>query len=156
MNDIYKEDNDIEFEIRFLEGILKHNPNYIEGLVILGDFYTKQGLYEKGLIVDEKLSILQPQDPFVHYNLACSYSLVKDVSKALRSVKKAIRCGYNNFEYLEQDTDLTNLREDLRFQDYYARLKKRFLDAARDVDLPEEKDQAPEENFAQGSDEVVS
>ncbi len=152
MNDIYKEEHDIDFEIRFLEGLLKHQPEFIEALIMLGDDYTQKGEYQKGLLVDEKLSILQPDDPGVHYNLACSYALVNAVDKAFRSIKKAIRLGYNNFEHLEHDPDLINLRQDRRFQEYYARLQKNLAAAARDMSPHEEE----AETFAEGSDEVLS
>lgn len=152
MNDIYKEEFDIDFEIRFLEGILRHQPDFVEVLTTLGDFYTKKGLYEKGLLVDERLSLLQPNDPGVHFNLACSYSLLNEVDKAFRTIKKAIRLGYNHFEHLEHDADLINLRQDRRFVEYYTRLKKNLAAAASDEGHHEEE----VENFAEGSDEAVS
>ncbi len=152
MDDIYKEEFDIDFEIHFLEGLLKHQPDFIEALIMLGDDYTQKGEYQKGLLVDEKLSVLQPDDPGVHYNLACSYALMTEVDKAFRSIKKAVRLGYNNFEHLEHDPDLIHLRQDRRFQSYYARLKKNLFAAANDAaDHHEEV-----EDFAKGTDEVIS
>ena len=151
MSDLYKESNDIDFEIRFLEGILKYQPDFIEGLILLGDHYTKKGLYDKGLRVDEKLAALLPEDPVVHYNLACSYSLVSEINKAFRSIKKAIRLGYHNLEHLEHDKDLMNLRQERRFQEYYARLKKNLAAAVSEAVSCEE-----EIEDLKGSDEVVS
>ena len=42
----------------------------------------------------------------VHYNLACSYSLLGSVNKALKSLGKAIDLGYNDISHLENDSDL--------------------------------------------------
>jgi len=42
----------------------------------LGNAYTENGMYAKGLLVDLKLSRLKPNDPLVHYNLARSYALL--------------------------------------------------------------------------------
>ncbi len=116
--------NDIDFEIQFYEGILKKNPDFVEALNALGGLYTKKGLYEKGLRVDERLVQLKPEDPFGFYNLSCSYSLLNNVEQSFGSIKKAIDSGYCNFKYLEQDSDLLNLRRDSRFQQYYLRIKE--------------------------------
>jgi len=119
-----KED-DMDFEIRFYEGLLKKKPDFIDALSAIGDLYTKKGFYEKGLRVDEKLVILRPCDPIVLYNLSCSYSLVNQIDKSFRAFKKAINCGYCDFDHLEKDDDLLNLRKDPRFQKYYIRLLKK-------------------------------
>jgi len=115
---------DPDFEIRFYEGILNRKSDFVQVLVALGDLYTKKGWVDKGLKVDLQLSELRPEDPIIHYNLACSYSLINQIDKAYRSMKEAIRQGYDDFPYLEKDTDLENLRKDSRFKGYYSRLKK--------------------------------
>ena len=115
---------DIDFEIQFYEKILKRKPDFIEALAALGNLYSKKGLYREGLEIDKRLVHLRPEDSLAFYNLACSYSLVKDLDKAFGTIKQAIDLGYNNFSYLEQDQDLTNLRHDQRFQEYYLGLKK--------------------------------
>ena len=116
---------DIDFEIAFYNGLIEKNPNFVEALVALGDLYTKAGMYREGLSVDETLVQLKPEDPVVLYNLACSYSLLKDIDKAFRTFKKAINRGYYDFEHLEHDSDLSNLRKDRRFQQYLARVKSK-------------------------------
>jgi tetratricopeptide (TPR) repeat protein len=116
---------DVNFEITFFNGLIEKNPNFVSALVALGDLYTKAGLYKEGLSVDEKLVQLKPEDPVILYNLSCSYSLLGDIDKAFRAFKKAINCGYYDFEHLEQDNDLSNLRKDQRFQRYLARVKNK-------------------------------
>ena len=116
--------NDREFEIRFYEGILEKKPNFIEALMVLGNLYTKTGLYEKGLKIDKKLSQLRPYNSVVLYNLACSYSLLNENKKAFHTIQKAVECGYRDFEHLEHDPDLTNLRRDISFQQYLNKIKK--------------------------------
>lgn len=117
------EQEDADFEIRFYEGLLAKNGDFVEGLMALGDLYTKKGFYEKGLEIDKKLSQLRPDDPFVFYNLACSYSLLHKVDLAFGAMKLAVQNGYDNFVYLEQDQDMSNLLEDPRFQDYLQSVK---------------------------------
>ncbi|MBF0532889.1 MAG: hypothetical protein HQL23_07335 [Candidatus Omnitrophica bacterium] len=114
-----------EFEISFYEGILVHAPNFFEVLVVLGDLYTKNGHYRKGLMVDERLAALRADDPVVLYNLACSYSLVEQLDLAYRAIKQAVRRGYYDFDFMSQDQDLENLRRDTRFRRFLQRLAKR-------------------------------
>lgn len=123
-----KHDN-TDFEIQFFEGVLKNRPQFAEALMALGELYTKKGLYKQGLDVDQKLSRLKPEDPIVLYNLACSYSLVQEIDKAFAAIKKAIRYGYTDIEYLQKDSDLMQLREDERFKKYITRIKKKIATA---------------------------
>ncbi len=116
--------DDLDFEIRFIESVLQKNPLFLEALIALGDLYTKRGFHEKGLEIDQKLLRLKPQDPIVLYNLACSYSLVNEIEKSLQTIKSAIEFGYSDFRYLGQDNDLENLRRDSRFQEFLSTLKK--------------------------------
>ena len=107
---------DLEFEIKFYENILKDNPDFVEALIALGDAYTKNGRYEEGLKVDQKLAKLKPKDPVVFYNLACSYSLLKELDVSLEALRKAIKLGYDDFSYMQKDLDLENLRQDKRYK----------------------------------------
>jgi len=125
-DEVFEEEHDIDFEIAFCESLVQKNPDFLPALRLLGDLYTKKGSFEKGLHVDEHLSLLQPQDPFIYYNLACSYSLLNQTDKAFRSIKLAIKCGYRDFDYLKQDNDLTNLRNDNRFQRYFLRVLRKI------------------------------
>lgn len=118
---------DLDFEIQFLEGVIKTSPDFIEALINLGDLYTKKGFFEKGLNVDQKLFKLRPEDPIVLYNLACSYSLVNDVEKSFEAIKAAIKKGYSDIDYLEQDSDLANLKNFPLFEDFLAKMKTKAL-----------------------------
>ena len=70
-----REIRDLDVKITFMEGIVRRAPEYIEALQILGDHYTQRGHFDNSLKVDKKLSRLEPKNPLVFYNLACSYSL---------------------------------------------------------------------------------
>ena len=130
---IEEESEDLDFEISFYEGLIKKKPDFVEALQALGDAYTKKGQYEKGLAIDEYLSQLQPDNPYVFYNLACSYSLLHQTDKAFRSIKRAIRYGYRNFDFLKEDKDLANLRNDIRFLRYFSRVEKKLSEGPLSV-----------------------
>lgn len=119
--------SDLDFEIQFCEGVLAKNEKFLPALILLGDLYTRRGLFEKGLGVDETLSRLMPEDGVVFYNLACSYSLLGRIEDALTTMKTAIALGYNDFKHMGQDRDLENLFKDNRFRDYLTRLKEKTI-----------------------------
>ena len=105
-----RELKDLDIKIEFMEGIVRRDPDYVEALQLLGDHYTQRGQYTDGLKVDEKLSQLQPANPLVFYNLACSYSLTGEVELAATSLRRAILLGYRDFNWLRRDPDLRGIR----------------------------------------------
>ncbi len=119
--------NKDKFEIAFYEGVLEKSPKFVEALAALGDLYTKKGRVAEGLVVDERLSEIRPQDPIVLYNLACSYSLMERVDDAFDNIRKAIHCGYDDVEFLSFDEDLSNLRKDKRFIIFLEILKEQKI-----------------------------
>ena len=114
----------LDFEIGFFAQVVAREPNHVEALMILGNHYTARGQYSKGLAVDLRLSSLRPEDPLVHYNLACSHSLQGDADEAIASLETAISLGYRDFDFLMRDRDLDPLREDVRFKALIERAAK--------------------------------
>jgi len=115
---------DLEFEVGFFEGISRRDPDFIEALQILGDAYTKTGQWEKGLKIDQRLARLCPDNALVFYNLACSYSLMKQLDAAFAALGQAIKLGYDDVRWLVKDPDLVNLRQDNRFEQIRTELSK--------------------------------
>jgi len=106
---------DLDFEISFYEEILQRLPDSVDVLMALGNDYTRRGLIEKGLNVDQRLCQLRQSDPIIHYNLACSCSLLGQADEALDALTHAIEFGYRDLEYMQQDPDLENVRQDPRY-----------------------------------------
>ncbi|MGP8199476.1 MAG: TPR end-of-group domain-containing protein [Limisphaerales bacterium] len=102
---------DLDHEILFLEGVIRRDRDYVQALQVLGDDYTRRGRYLEGLKIDERLSKLRPDDSLVHYNLACSYSLTRQLEMSIATLEIAINLGYRDFKWMAQDPDLENLRE---------------------------------------------
>jgi tetratricopeptide (TPR) repeat protein len=112
-----------DLEITFYENILKERPDFIQALVSLGNAYTRKGFYKEGLEVDRKLAKLRPEDPIIHYNLACSLSLLGEIDEAFKELKRAVLLGYDEFSYILEDPDLENLRNFSQFKDFFAKIK---------------------------------
>ena len=119
-----KETRDLDVKIEFMEGIVRRDPHYIEALQLLGDHYTQRGRYQHGLKVDERLSHLEPRNPLVFYNLACSYSLTGEVDLAANALDKALALGYRDFKWLAKDPDLRTLRKHPLYRDIEDKIRK--------------------------------
>jgi len=89
------------------------------------DDYTRRDRYEDGLRIDERLARMRPQDPMVHYNLACSYSLTQQCDLALESLNTAINLGYSDFAWMVKDPDLKNLRDHAGYKKIQAKVRCR-------------------------------
>jgi Flp pilus assembly protein TadD len=115
--------NDPEFEIRFFESVLRRDPQYASVVELLGGLYTRQGRIADGLKMDRKLVKLQPGNATAHYNLACSLALSKRKSDALRELRQAVKLGYRDFDWMQQDPDLEVLKHHPEFQTLLQTLK---------------------------------
>jgi tetratricopeptide (TPR) repeat protein len=106
----------LDFEIAFFGGILERLPDYVDVLRVMGNNLTLKGRYAQGLQIDKRLIQLRPTDPLAHYNLACSYALLKRPEQALKTLRRAVELGYRDFRYLREDRDLDSIRHDPRFR----------------------------------------
>ncbi len=111
------------FLSEYYETALRHRPGNLEALAELAHVYTRLGRVQEGLAVDRKLAELEPENPTVHYNLACSLALSGAKSAALDALERAAKLGYTDGEFLQGDEDLEALRSEPRFQELVARLK---------------------------------
>lgn len=119
-----KEVRDLDVKIGFLQGVVRRDPEFVEALQVLGDHYTQRGQYEDSLKVDKQLSRLEPHNPLVFYNLACSYSLTSDFEHAAAALEQALLLGYRDFKWLAKDPDLRSLRKHPAFRSIEDKLRK--------------------------------
>lgn len=119
-----REVRDLDIKISFMEGIVRRDPRYVEALQILGDHYTQRGRFQHGLKVDKQLSHLEPSNPLVYYNLACSYALNGEVDSAASALEKALTLGYCDFKWMAKDPDLRRLRKHPSYRQILAKIKK--------------------------------
>jgi tetratricopeptide (TPR) repeat protein len=106
----------LDFELDFYGRILDRFPDFVDVLRVHGNNLTLKGRYAEGLQIDRRLIQLRPGDPLAHYNLACSFSLLKKIDLSLKMLRKAIELGYRDFRYMREDRDLDAVRHDPRFR----------------------------------------
>jgi Flp pilus assembly protein TadD len=105
----------LEFLAEILGRSLALHPDRVDVLAEYATLLTRLGRLTEGLEADRRLVALAPEDPTVHYNLACSLALVGDGSAALDALERAVELGYRDAEHLLVDEDLAALRETPRF-----------------------------------------
>jgi tetratricopeptide (TPR) repeat protein len=108
--------NQLDFELEFFGGVLAKNPDYVDVLRIMGNLLTLKGRFQEGLQIDKRLVQLRPHDPLAHYNLACSYALLKRPDLSIKTLRRAVELGYRDFRYMREDHDLDSIRHDPRFR----------------------------------------
>jgi tetratricopeptide (TPR) repeat protein len=114
----------LDFELEFFSGVLVRRPDYIDVLRVMGNNLTLKGRYAQGLQIDKRLVQLRPNDPLAHYNLACSYALLRRPDQALKSLRRAVELGYRDFRYMREDRDLDSIRHDPRFRQLLREFEK--------------------------------
>ncbi len=117
-----KEQRDLDIEICFMEGVVHRDPRYVEAWRVLSDDYARRGRLDEGLKVDEQLARMQPDDPSVLYNLACSYSMAGNIEEAATAITLAVARGFDDFKWMLKDPDLSNLRKEPIFKKTLSKL----------------------------------
>ena len=111
----------LEFLADFLARATERRPANAEALAELGNVLTELGRLEDGLAVDERLVRLLPDDPTVHYNLACSLALLGKSDRALDALERSFSLGYREVEHMQADEHLASLRTHPRYLALIAR-----------------------------------
>ncbi len=119
-----KETRELDVKISFLEGLVRRESQWVEALQMLGDYCTLRGKFEKSLEVDRQLSRLQPRNPLVFYNLACSHSLNREFAQAVAALDRALALGYRDFHWLARDPDLRPLRQHPLYRTIKSKIRK--------------------------------
>jgi tetratricopeptide (TPR) repeat protein len=101
----------IENAINEFSNAINKDPNYAEAYSNRGVAYMMQKKYNKALDDLKKAKELKPDSANIRYNLASCYSLMGSVDYGLDELDAALEKGFNNYDSLRKDSDITNLRK---------------------------------------------
>ncbi len=92
-------------------------------------FYMPRELVEKKRFKEaatlyEVATEIRPGDPVALYNLACAQALAGDRKRALASLDRSVKAGWNDAAQMEKDPDLESLRQEKAFADLLAQVRK--------------------------------
>jgi predicted Zn-dependent protease len=102
---------ELSFEVAFFEDLYGRLPKDFRVVSILAHLYTQTGRYDCGLKLDRKLVRMVPEDPVLHYNLACSLALKDRKRDAVNTLQRAVDLGYRDFVWMREDPDLESLQD---------------------------------------------
>jgi hypothetical protein len=106
----------IENAINEFSNAIKKDPNYAEAYSNRGVAYMMQKKYNKALDDLKKAKDLKPDSANIRYNLASCHSLMGSVDYGLDELDAALEKGFNSYDSLRKDPDISNLRKHKEFK----------------------------------------
>lgn len=104
------------------EKCIEADTEYSSGYIALGYTLLKMGWYaealtvvEKGVSLAKRLIDKGVESDDVRYDMACGCALQGVKSTALEWLKKAVEAGFRDYQWLQQDPLLDNIRGDERY-----------------------------------------
>jgi predicted Zn-dependent protease len=97
---------------------LHHDPDLNAVYINMSNAYLKGQQYEEAKKTLDTFKVKSPENPHLHYNLACYYSLTHQEAASLEALQKSIHLGYKNPDEAQSDPDLANLRQTTEFQQW--------------------------------------
>jgi TolB-like protein/Flp pilus assembly protein TadD/tRNA A-37 threonylcarbamoyl transferase component Bud32 len=95
---------------------LELNPDDARALYLGAGALVQLGERDRALEWARRAHAVDPEDSAVLYNVACVYALAGLTDDALQCLDKAVQNGFGHREWIDNDSDLTSLRDDPRFQ----------------------------------------
>jgi serine/threonine protein kinase/Tfp pilus assembly protein PilF len=85
-------------------------------------YYLGSGIYfdlgerAEGMRWVDKALHVDPSDPGVHYNVACTLARAGERERALDHIERAMELGFAGMKWLSNDPDMATLKDDPRFK----------------------------------------
>lgn len=113
---IYAKLKDYDNAIKeFTLAIGKH-PEYAAAYSNRASAYIQKKRYDKAFEDLTKAGQIKLNDPVIFYNLTALFSVQIKIGFALDSLDKCLEYGFNDYDALQKDPDLANLRKDPEFR----------------------------------------
>lgn len=95
--------------------VVTADKNHGLGWQLLGYSLHMDGKLDEAIEAHTKASTFANVKAIGLYNLACAWSLKKDMEKAINFFEKAVEAGFDDSNLIDSDPDLDNIRKDSRF-----------------------------------------
>jgi adenylate cyclase len=102
--------------LQLVEQHVELNPDDPRALCLGAIELAHVGQRDRGLEWAKRALAIDPEDSGMLYNMACFYAVQGERDDALTCLEKALQLGFGLRGWIENDTDLTSLREDPRFK----------------------------------------
>jgi len=106
----------LENAIAEFSNAINKDPNYAEAYSNRAVAYMLQKKNNKALDDLKKAKELKPDSANIRYNLASVHSLMGNTDYGLDELDAALSKGFNDYDSLRKDPDISNLRKSKEFQ----------------------------------------
>ncbi|MDR2664342.1 MAG: hypothetical protein LBB14_02340 [Puniceicoccales bacterium] len=117
---------DLPFQCALFESFAEKCSDDLPVLIGLSEFYLAAGRTGDGLRTAVRATVLAPEDPELHYILACAFALSGQNQFALDHLKLAVQLGYDDLRRLERDQRLQSLRESTGYRSVVRLLRQKI------------------------------
>ena len=101
---------------RLVEERLDLIPDDTRACVLGAGTFAILGEVERAAELAKHALAIDPDDPMLLYNVACTYSLLHMTDEALDCLESAVDKGYGHKEWMEHDTDFDSIKDTPRFK----------------------------------------
>ena len=102
--------------IKLIKQHLELNPDDSRALIIGAAANACMGDVELATQYATRAIAVDPEDPMLLYNVACTYGMLARPGEALDALEKAVSNGWGDKSWLEHDSDLDSIRAESRYQ----------------------------------------
>ena len=102
--------------LKLMEDRLELNPDDARAANLAAAFLARLGDLAKAVEYADRSLAIDPEDPMLLYNVACTYVALNRQEDALNCLERAVDKGFGHKEWIDHDPDLDPLRENMRFQ----------------------------------------
>jgi TolB-like protein/Flp pilus assembly protein TadD len=113
---------------RTIEVIEKHlelHPDDTRALDLGAAAHATLGNREEATALAAKATTIDPENPSVLYNVACTYALIGETDKSIDCLEQSISSGMAQVEWIENDPDLEAVREHERFKNLLEEIRRK-------------------------------
>ena len=105
-----------------LERHLKLNPHDTRAIYFAAQNLYRIGERDKAVAMAEQAMKQGVNEPVVLYNVACFYTGLGDIQRAIDLLEEAVAQGWGDRAWMENDSDLLSLHDEPRFRALLARI----------------------------------
>jgi len=102
--------------VKLIEERLELNPDDARAWNLGAGTLATQGDTERALEFARKSVAIDPDDPMLLYNIACTYARLGRPEESLTTLEHAVDKGYGHKDWVEHDPDFDSIRDTPRFQ----------------------------------------
>ncbi|RJP80133.1 MAG: tetratricopeptide repeat protein [Desulfobacteraceae bacterium] len=114
----YYRKGDAEAAVLEYRKAIELKTDYADAIYNLAILFAEHKEYNKAISLFNALTALTPDNLSIYYNIACMYAGQYRPKEAVAWLEKAVRKGYNNWNLIKTDKDLSNIRNSLQFKNF--------------------------------------